>query len=88
MDDARYEALVEMITERVYQALNKACPQQTAPAAAAVADRKLITEKEVSAFARQGVTELHCPAAAIVTPLAYDAARQHGICIVKENGKG
>ncbi len=44
--------------------------------------RPLITEKDVLFAVRSGKRELYMPLGALVTPLAYDAAKTHGLKFV------
>lgn len=65
--------------------LGSPAPQASPPAKAPSA-RRLVTAAEVEAAIRSGQQQLLIPRAAIVTPLAADLCREHGISLSRQDG--
>lgn len=80
-------AIVELggLAARVEAALSPAAPTRpevAAPRGRRLSHARVVGAAEVTAAARAGA-DLHCDAAALVTPLAREAAERHGVRIVQ-----
>lgn len=85
MDAASFEHYVQLITDSVYEMLNKQNPLPAEPSLPQRGNNKrLITEADVLEMIKQGQKELSFPAGMIITALAEDALHKHGMRIVPE----
>ena len=85
MDEATLERYVQLITDRVYEALAEKEDKKT-PACASSSPQKvkkyLITENDVLEMAARQEKQLVCDGNTILTPLAKEMLEKKGIAVV------